>query len=99
MGQWLSEDAGGRAAQQTAASYQLGFDEQVSNKCWLEHMVELEREIYGPLRTRRRSFPRRPLNIRTLQDGFDVERAGLYLVQLLFVALIAVLVIGLLAGR
>lgn len=87
--------AGSQAAE--PAEYQLGFDEHVSNKRWLEHMVELERRIYGPLRTSQRSV-RGPFKIRTLQEGFDAERTGLYFVQLLFVVLIAALVIGLLAG-
>jgi hypothetical protein len=94
----LREDAGGQAGHKTTAEYQLGFDKDVSNECWLEHMVELERRIYGPLRTRQRSF-KSPFKIRTLQDGFDAERTGLYIVQLLFVALITVLVVGLLGGR
>jgi hypothetical protein len=94
------ETASDRAAEPTAGSteHKLGFDEQRSKALWLNHMVELERRVYGPLRADRRSF-RHPFKIRTLQQGFDAERTGLYLVQLLFVALIAALVTGLLVGR
>ena len=81
-----------------ASEHELGFSEQLPRRLWLEHMIELERRIYGPLHANRRSF-RHPFNIRSLQDGFDAERTGLYLIQLLFVALIAALVTGLLLGQ
>ena len=91
------EAAGGQAAQPTAeaAEHKLGFNVNLPEEVWLRHMVELERRIYGPLRTTDRPF-RHPFKIKNLQDGFDAERTGLYLVQLLFVALIAALVIALL---
>jgi hypothetical protein len=102
------EAAGGQAAQPTsgAAEHKLGFNVNLPEELWLRHMVRLERRIYGPLRNTHRSFRhpfkgsfRPPFRIRNLQDGFDAERTGLYLVQLLFVALIAALVVGLLVGR
>jgi hypothetical protein len=94
------EVASGKAAERAivAIEHEVGFDEQLPPGRWLTYMIELERRVYGPLRAGRGSF-RHPFKIRTLQDGFDAERTGLYLVQLLFVALIAVLVIGLLGGR
>jgi hypothetical protein len=88
------EDEMGREAPE-AAEHKLGFNVNLPEEVWLRHMVELERRIYGPLRTTDPPF-RHPFKIKTLQEGFDAERTGLYLVQLLFVALIAALVIALL---
>jgi hypothetical protein len=79
-------------------THELGFDERAQARDWLEHMIELERRIYGPLDAGRRSF-RLPFRIATLQDGFDAERTGLYAVQVLFVAIIGALVAGILVGR
>ena len=92
--------ASGRAPEPTAGAseHELGCSERLPRRLWLEHMIELERRIYGPLHANRRSF-RHPFNIRSLQDGFDAERTGLYLIQLLYVAVIAALVTGLLLGE
>jgi hypothetical protein len=94
------ETAGGQATRPIARTgeHKLGFDVNLPEELWLRHMVDLERRIYGPLCTSRRAF-RHPFGITNLQDGFNAERTGLYLVQLLFVALIAALVVGLLVGR
>jgi hypothetical protein len=79
-------------------SHELGFDEHAGAKEWLEHMIALERRIYGTVNTRRPYF-RRPRGIGNLQDGFDAELTGLFIVQLLFVAVVVTLVAGVLAGR
>jgi hypothetical protein len=78
--------------------FELGFDEHASGTDWLEHMIKLERRIYGSLDAGGRSF-RLPFGITNLQDGFDAERTGLVIVQLLFVAVIGTLVVGVLVGR
>ena len=76
---------------------ELGWREDVSAREWLEHAIELERRIYGPLRIGQRPV-RPPFGIASLQDGFDAERTGLYVVQLVFVGVIVALIIGVLVG-
>jgi hypothetical protein len=78
--------------------HELGFDEGAATRDWLEHMIRLERLVYGSLDASRRSF-RLPVRIANLQDAFDAERTGVYAVQVLFVGIIGVLVAGVLIGR
>lgn len=81
----------------TVQPHKLGCREDVSAREWLEHAIQLERRIYGPLRIGRPPI-RLPFKIANLQDGFDAERTGLYAVQLVFVGVIVALIIGVLAG-
>jgi hypothetical protein len=78
--------------------HELGFDEHARATDWLEHMIGLERRIYGSLDANRANF-RLPFGIENLQDSFDAERTGLFIVQALFVLVIATLVVGVLVGR
>ena len=51
------------------------------------------RRVYGPLQDKRKT--RNPFRVATLQDGLEVERTGRYLVEVLFIAAVAMLVAGL----
>lgn len=96
----LAESAKARPATDPVSPekpHKLGFDEGAAVSEWLVHMIQLERQIYGPLDASRRSF-RLPFGIANLQDGFDAERTGLYAVQALFVFVIGALVVGVLVG-
>jgi hypothetical protein len=65
---------------------------------WLYEMLELEDEIYGRLRTSQpRLLPRKWKDL-DLQDAFDIERYALNVVQLMFAAIIIVLVVGILGS-
>ena len=79
-------------------AHELGFDEYASPSEWLKHMITLERRIYGSLDPDRPRFRFR-LKIANLQDGFDSERTGLFIVQVLFVCVVVTLVVGVLVGR
>ena len=93
------EATGGRGSEQTAGAidHKLGFNEQLPTERWLKTWSSSSDGYMGHcvLPDDRSDTP----STSGLQDGFDAERTGLYLVQLLFVALIAALVIGLLGGR
>jgi hypothetical protein len=62
-------------------------------------MIAVERKIYGSLTADRRPFRLLPFRTKNLQDGFDAERTGLFIVQFLFVCVVVTLVAGVLAGR
>lgn len=61
---------------------------------WYAAMIDLERQIYGDLNRidNRHRPPTRDLQ--DLQDGFDRERTGLYVVQVLFGLVIACLLVS-----
>jgi hypothetical protein len=60
---------------------------------WLEEKIRLEEEIYGRLdEGKRRWWPTR--DVRSLSQGLDSERAAANIVQVLFVVIFAILVVG-----
>jgi len=65
-----------------------------SQEEWYDQAIELERTIYG------KPAPRGPrgylpsFNVQSLQDGYDRERRGLFIVQLLFAAVIVLLIVS-----
>jgi hypothetical protein len=60
---------------------------------WLGDKIRFESELYGPLRRSQYGF----FGHRDLQRAFDIERAALNVVQLLFAAIILVLLAGIIA--
>jgi hypothetical protein len=66
---------------------------RLPEKRWLEERIGQEQRLYGPLRTSQRTWP--TLKPKDLQQAFDVERWVFVIVQLLFAAIILVLVAGL----
>jgi hypothetical protein len=72
-----------------------------SPAAWYEGAIELEREVYGVpsegegrwgwLRWLRARTPRK---ITGLQDGYDRERSGLFLVQGLFALVVILLIVS-----
>jgi hypothetical protein len=75
-------------------------DQASGTSAWLHDMIAFEDQIYGRLRTSQpRLRPHKwmlPHNWKSLdlQDAFDLERYVLNVVQLMFAAIIIVLVIG-----
>jgi hypothetical protein len=62
---------------------------------WYRAMIDLERKIYGDGQTGNRChwWQRGPLApVKTLQEGFDLERRGVYIVQLLSLVVLGLLV-------
>jgi hypothetical protein len=60
---------------------------------WLARSIKLEQDIYGRLGAPTKWNTLRP---KTLQQGFDLERRALNLVQVLFAGIILVLLLGIL---
>jgi hypothetical protein len=88
----------GAAKATEAAERGLRIEDLLPPPDWYRAMIELEREIYGhdaPTRSSLRSWPRSATN---LQQALDAERAGLYIVQFLFLAMIISLVLSELIG-
>jgi hypothetical protein len=60
-------------------------------QAWYRAMIALEKDIYGDPRDRNRRSP--PwADVNDLQDGVDLERTGLHVVQVLWVGVVALLV-------
>jgi hypothetical protein len=60
---------------------------------WLQEKIRFESELYGPLRRSQYDL----FGPKDLQRSFDIERAALNIVQVLFAAIILVLLAGLIA--
>jgi hypothetical protein len=72
----------------------IGFGLSAPDRAtWLTRKIELEQQVYGPLRERQ-AFSL-TLDVDNLQDALDVERSAFSLVQILFAEIILVLVAGL----
>jgi hypothetical protein len=87
----LAEDPrGGNEPERTIGAT---VNSRLPEKRWLEERISQEQRLYGPLRTSQRTWP--TLKPKDLQQAFDVERWVFVIVQLLFAAIILVLVAGL----
>jgi hypothetical protein len=61
---------------------------------WYENAIELEKAIYGkPAGKGLRAYLPR-FKVDSLQEGYDRERTGLFIVQLLFAAVIVLLIVS-----
>lgn len=69
------------------------LEDQLLPRDWYGAMIDLERKIYGP--DDDRNHVRWPWEtISTLQGGLDAERTGVWIVQLLWLAVIVLLVLS-----
>ena len=65
--------------------------DSLAPQAWYRAMIDLEKDIYGAPRGRNRSVP--PwTEVNDLQDGVDLERTGLRVVQVLWVVVVGLLV-------
>ena len=80
--------------------FELGFQDDVSEAAWLGHAIEVERQVYGSLPSKHRRFRLWKCGPEpTLQELYEVERSGGYLVRLTFLLLITDLIVGTILAR
>ena len=65
-----------------------------SREEWYDQAIDLERTIYGDPAPRGLRGYLPSFNVQSLQEGYDRERRGLFIVQLLFAAVIVLLIVS-----
>jgi len=75
--------------------FELGFQDGGAEAAWLAHAIQVERQVYGSLPCTHKRFRLWKYGSdRTLQELYEVERTGGYLVRLTFLLIIVDLIVG-----